>query len=57
MKIEKGVLLVSRESIEEILGFELGTKEKFVKAKQTLQNYGYKVTWDKKTKSTIATNM
>lgn len=57
MKIEKGVLLVSRESIEEILGFKLGTNEKFVKAKQTLQDYGYKVTWDKKTKSTIATNM
>lgn len=56
MKTVNGVLYVSTKDMnsKDLFGGMVQSKEKYVPFKATLQKQGFKVTWDKKTKTTVA---
>ena len=54
-KIVKGVLYLPTEMMEdEVLMNQIDTAESYVPFKSTMEKNGYKVYWDKKTKTTVA---
>lgn len=55
MKMVKGLLYVSTKDLNDNVFFDtLETKEKYVPFKETMQKQGYSVSWDQKSKSSIA---
>ena len=54
-KVVKGVLYLPTEMMEdEVLMNQIDTAESYVPFKSTMEKNGYKVYWDKKTKTTVA---
>jgi hypothetical protein len=54
-KVVKGVLYLPTEMMEdEVLMNQIDTAESYVPFKATMEKNGYKVYWDKKTKTTVA---
>ena len=54
-KVVKGVLYLPTEMMEdEVLMSQIDTAESYVPFKSTMEKNGYKVYWDKKTKTTVA---